>query len=1345
MSISRRGTRRFVSLHSHSTFSFGDGFGTVQNHVDRIAELGGSALALTEHGNVSSWVQLEKAAKAKGIKPLFGLEAYTAPPKEQRKFHMIILAESLTGLRNLNNLVGLSYAEGFYRWPTIHGTMLRDHSEGLIVTSGCADSLLSCTLAGGKSLGDRRSSISSWDLDAAERVVRRFQDLLGDGYYLEVQRFPGLDRTRLLNPALAELSRRTGVPLVATADVHYPYARQNEMQKILHAAHRGGTVESAEAGWEYDILLTYPTSDAEVYQDLINTGLTPSQAWQAVLATEEIAERCSVQLPKNEVLRFPVPDGYTAHEYLWEILREGWRYRIEVNPRLRGNPNEYADRLHYEMALIEEKDFSDYFLMVSDAVRFAKDLKPRPIPVGPARGSAAASLVCYLARITEVDPLSFPAMVFERFIDRSRLDLPDIDLDFADTRREEVHQYLVRRYGDDRVASIGNFVKYRGRNSVVDVARVYKIPKRAEDAVKAVVLDRSGGDSRADDSLADSIAMFPGAQAAVAEFPALWRAVELEGNMRSLSIHAAGIVISNRPIRETCAVYTRELHGQPRSVLAYDKKDAEAVGMLKMDFLGLSTMGMIDIVLEMVGMKLAELYNVPLDEPRTLDAFRRGDVVGIFQFEGRATRLVNAGVVPDHFMHLADINALARPGPLFSGMTAQYIDIKHGRKKPDHLHPLVWKYTEFTYGQIIYQEQVLSIVREMGGFPVERIGDIRRAISQKLGEAHMNNMRELFISGAQRLHGVDEKLADRIWKFMVTSATYSFCCTGDTVVEKGGAGRFEASPRTTIAELYAAQQSKSPIGDKMRYGGGIKLLSMDDDGRIRPNRLIKIHAPVPYHCYKITTKAGRSLTCSADHRLLTMDGYAHVMELQVGDTVIVDAGWAAREAERTAPKGPNNHAKGGIWAGMIGAGTPGFLDGRHVYLMAAQRAAAKRSGGHCEHCGAEGDGSSHALEFAHILTFTDHNGNWEKYNSVDNILHLCNSCHKKFDYQVQGTRLKRWSRGRPTTTDVITSIEEAGQQDVYEISMEGPSHNYVSNDFVSHNNVAHCISYSQLGFWCQYLKQYYPREFYAAQLQKVGDTKKAREGRRPRLLVDAVKNGYKILPPDPIESGLTWAPVKDGIQAGLLQIPKVGGASARAMLAYREQFGVEEWQDFAAVRGIGPTTIENMENFADADDPFDIELTARVLDEIRTGINKGWKDYAGFPHPTHRSHEIPRDRDCRVVWIGIVRKIEYKDLIEDERARSGDSVEDIVKRTKDPKLVKSVTLHCSDDGDDDVYLRINRWRFPDFRERVEQILPGETVVICTGLKKASFGVSLQVERLIVLAQEEEDDEDEELE
>jgi DNA polymerase-3 subunit alpha len=1069
MGISRTACKRYVNLHNHTTFSYGDGYGRVDEHVARAVEVGSQAVAVAEHGNVSSWVQLEKFAGKAGIRPIFALEAYTAPPKSDRKFHQILVAENSTGLRNLNELVTRSWAEGFYRWPTVHGEMLVDHATGLVATSGCADSHLNCVLAGGKSLGDRRYRISAFDMDEAEKIVWKYKALFGDGYYLEVQRFPGLDRTRLLNPALAELSARTGVPLVATADSHYPLPEQNEMQKILHAAHRGGTVETVEAEWEYDILLTPPTSDAQIYHDLINTGLTKSEAWGAILSTEEIAQRCNVTLPKNEALRFPVPDGWTSTEYMWEKLREGWRYRIKTNKRMQANPQEYVDRLHYEMGPIVEKGYPDYFLMVADAVVFAKDLQPRPIPVGPARGSAAASLAGYLMRITEVDPLQFPAMVFERFIDLSRTDLPDIDLDFADTRRDEVRDYLVKRYGADRVANIGNFVGYKGKNSIVDVARVHKIPKHDADTVKSVILERSGGDSRFNDTLADSIEMFPAAKAAFERNPALKYAVALEGNQRGMSVHAAGIVISNNPITDTCAVYTRDVNGEPRSVLAYDKKDAEALGMLKMDFLGLSTMGMIDLVLEMIGMSLADLYNVPLDEPRTLDAFRRGDVVGIFQFEGRATRLVNAGVVPDHFQHLADINALSRPGPLFSGMTADYIDIKHGRKKPDHLHPLVWKHTEFTYGQIIYQEQVLNIVREIGGFPVNRIGDIRRAISQKLGEAHMNNMKELFIDGANRLHDIDVKLATRIWNFMVTSATYSF-------------------------------------------------------------------------------------------------------------------------------------------------------------------------------------------------------------------------------------------------------------------------------------NIAHCVSYSMLGFWCMWLKVHYPREFYAAQLLKVGDDKKAREMRRPRLMNDAVKNGFHILPPDPRLSAVSWAPDKEdpkGIRAGFLQIPKVGKTTALAIERYRAEFGIESWYDLKAVRGIGNKTIQALEEFVEAPDPFEIELTARTLDEIRHGIKKGWRDYRGLPKPTHVSHTIPRDKDCNVVWLGVVRNIEYKDLIEDERARSGESVEEIRARVKDPDLVKSCTLHCYDDGDDDVYVRINRWHFPKFQKLVESIIPRESVVVVRGRKRASFGVSLQVQSLIVMTPDnEEEDEDE---
>lgn len=782
---------KYVSLHHHSTFSYGDGFGRPEAHMARAAELGMKALAFTEHGNTSSHVQAEKAGRKYGVKPIFGLEAYTARDTmreevviddkgnrrkgNQRKWHQTILAENQEGLRNLNQLVTRSWAEGFYRWPTVTLGMLPEHADGLIVTSGCADSYLACTLLGGKGI----PSPARPDIVAAKRIVHEFKEIYGDGYFLEVQQFPELERARTLNKIYAELSKATGVPLVATSDCHYPYPDDNEMQKILHSASRNtGTVAAAEAEWEYDVRLTFPTSDRVVQERLMATGLSRVEAMRAVAMTAEIADRCNVTLPRSEPIRFPYGKyGFSSiKDLIWEWLRDGWRYRWQRNSYMRRHKQAYWDKLNYEMSIIEPKDYLDYFAMLSDCVRWAKE---NGIPVGPARGSAAASLVCYMLRITEVDPMQFPTMMFERFIDLTRMDMPDVDLDFADDRRDEVRMHLVDLYGSDHVGNIGNFTRYRGKNAIDDVARVHQIPKWEAKTVKDLVIERSGGDSRFDASLQDTFDMFPKAAEVLERWPNLSYAMRLEGNYKGLGVHAAGIVVSNMPITDTCAMYERKVHEGSANektvqVIAYDKKDAEYLGMLKADFLGLKTMGMISNALSIIDMKLDDLYQIPLDEPRTLRAFKKADVVGIFQFEGRATRLMTLDVKPDTFMEIADINALSRPGPLFSGASAQYVAIKHGEAKPKHLHPIVDKFTAQSHYQIIYQEQVLGIIREMGGFPVAKVGDIRKIISQKLGEASFNAMREEFINGSYEHHKVDEETADRIWKLMVTSATYSF-------------------------------------------------------------------------------------------------------------------------------------------------------------------------------------------------------------------------------------------------------------------------------------------------------------------------------------------------------------------------------------------------------------------------------------------------------------------------------------------------------------------------------------------------------------------------------------------
>lgn len=737
-------------------------------------------------------------------------------------------------------------------------------------------------------------------------------------------------------------------------------------------------------------------------------------------------------------------------------LNFGWQFRIKrsKNSNMVKNRVEYIKRVEAELDVIVSKGFVDYFLVTSDIVRWAKDHK---IAVGPARGSAAASVVCYLLRITEVDPVKHPHMLFERFIDPTREEAPDIDLDFDDEQRYRVFQYAASKYGAANTGNLANFTRYRGRNSLDDVARAYKIPKWDIDPIKGLIIERSGGDSRISDSLEDTFATFPVAQAVLDKHPKLANAVRLEGNYRGMGVHAAGLVISNEPINDYCATYTRQVAGREASVVAYDKKDAAYIGMLKQDILGLSTMGMIGHALQMIDMDLEDLYRVPLTDRKTLEAFKRNDVVGIFQFEGRATRLVCRDVAPDYFQHLADINALSRPGPLFSGMAAAYVEVKHGRRNAESYHPIVDANTDYTYGQIIYQEQVLRIIRELGGFPMTRVHAIRQIISQKLGEAQFESMYAEFEENACSQHGCTKTQARRIWRFMATSATYSF-------------------------------------------------------------------------------------------------------------------------------------------------------------------------------------------------------------------------------------------------------------------------------------NIAHCISYSMLAFWQMWLKQHHPQAFYAAQLRKTPDGSDAKaEQKRRRLLKDADRHGIPLMPMDIDTCETSWSRTESGgIQAGLMQIPNIGAKTADNIIDWMNEKVTNheplDWMDVIEVKGIGAKTRDHIISFTLDPDPFNLERIGRVMRNLRKDLQPGNRYY--LPMPTHTSDTLPREGTHNVTWVGIPMVREYKDLIEDERARSGKEVDEILAEIKDPHLLKSCVLKCIDDGDEEVYIRFSRWHYPRFADKIESLrLGGKDAVIVKGIKRDGFGVSIQAREL----------------
>lgn len=776
---------KWVSFHTHSTFSYGDGFGTVQQHVRRVADLGMTALALSEHGNVNSHAALERECRTAGIKPIFGVEAYFGPvgdKKTQRKYHITLFAKDQEGYHNLNKLVTQSYIDSYY-YPTVSPQNLRRHAKGLVGFSGCSDSFISCVLLGGKLLGDKRTGYSDSDYLNAKRKVEWFQEIFDGDFYLETQRFPGLPRTCVLNPAFAQISAETGAKLIATADVHYPFPEQNKMQSMLHAARRSSTVAATEAAWEYDILLTYPQSDREIYNDLQGTGLTKKQALDALLNTTRLAEQCNVELPKAKPLRFPCED---ASKELARQVAKGWRRRCAQRADLADHKLAYELRVKQELKVIRDKDFCDYFLVVADLVQWAKD---EGITVGPGRGSAAGSLLCYLLGITEIDPLHtvFDKMVFERFIDPNRSDMPDIDLDFDDSLRKKIAERAREVYGNENVANVANHVKYRGRKALQDVARAYGIAPSVFGPIAQKCAIRVETDDRVDDSIADTIESFrsdPAIGSLVANYQNLiGQAIQLEGNQHSMGIHAGGFVIASDPIPNVCAIYTKEKgSGRDREtarVIPYEKRDAEYLGMLKMDFLGLTTCGMLGLARQWSKVTLDDLYSVfyncyQSDEnAEIMRRFRADDVAGIFQYEGGTTRQVVRDVAPDNFDELAACGALSRPGPFYGGQTKNYIAVKNGEMDWQRIHPGFDKHVEWTYGQIVYQEQIMWILRDLAGFSTERVLKVRKIIGKKLGEFQFVELWNEFKTGCAD-NGVSEEDARQVWSGITTAAGYAF-------------------------------------------------------------------------------------------------------------------------------------------------------------------------------------------------------------------------------------------------------------------------------------------------------------------------------------------------------------------------------------------------------------------------------------------------------------------------------------------------------------------------------------------------------------------------------------------
>jgi DNA polymerase-3 subunit alpha len=751
----------FVHLHLHSEYSLLDGACRIEEMLDHAVQLKMPAVAITEHGNMFSSIVFHDQARKRGINPILGCEVYVAPGDRRTKSgtpgetanHLVLLAETKVGYHNLIKLVSSGYTEGFYYKPRIDKDLLAQHADGLIGLSSCLK-------------GEVATGIRTEQQQKALQAAAAYRDILGpNNFFLEMQ-YQGIEEQKIVNTGLIPLAKALGLPLVATNDVHYLKDSDFKPHDVLLCIGTGKAVNDTERLRYHGDQFYLKTADemAVVFKDHPD----------ALANTLRIAERCNVDLSGtvNHLPNFDVPAGFSLDEYFEHVVRQGFEARLARLRELAGKGtlkhtiDEYERRLTYEIEMIKQMKYPGYFLIVWDFIRYARE---QGIPVGPGRGSAAGSFVAYCLRITDVDPIEYD-LIFERFLNPERVSLPDIDIDFCERRRGEVIEYVTRKYGRENVAQIITFGTMKARAVVRDVARVMDIPYADADRVAKAVPPAL--DMTLAKALEESPALKEMQQKDERIKELLAVAQRLEGMTRHASVHAAGVVIAPRPLTEFVPLYKSQ---KDEIVTQWAMKEVERVGLLKMDFLGLSTLTLIDDCLAEIkrtdGIEI-DIDNIPLDDEKTYKLFSDGQTYGVFQFESSGMRELLRKAKPERLDDLIALNALYRPGPLKSGMVDDFIARKQGKTEVKYELSQLAPILSDTYGVIAYQEQVMRIAAVLAGFSMGQSDVLRKAMGKKDPKV-MAKQREAFMAGA-RAKGVNEKKATKIFDLMEFFAGYGF-------------------------------------------------------------------------------------------------------------------------------------------------------------------------------------------------------------------------------------------------------------------------------------------------------------------------------------------------------------------------------------------------------------------------------------------------------------------------------------------------------------------------------------------------------------------------------------------
>jgi DNA polymerase-3 subunit alpha len=750
----------FVHLHLHTDYSLLDGACGVDGLVKRVSEIGQKAVAMTDHGNIYGTVEFVTAAEKAGIKPIVGCELYICKKEDHRAApegdsynHLLVLAENEEGYRNLIKITSEASLHGFYYKPRISKKFLRDHAKGLIGLSGCL-------------AGEVCENFLAGKYDAGKAAAAEYREIFGrDNFFIELQD-QGLKEEHRIHPDLFRLEKELGIPMVATNDSHYLCEDDAHAQDVLVCVQTGKSIHETNR-LKFETNHFYVKS-AEEMARLFNGRE------DVLKRTMEIAERCNFKLNKvkNPFPEFEVPAGYTLDSYFEHVAREGFARRwamlapMAEAGRLKRSPADYEARLAREIAIIQQMKFSGYFLIVWDFIRYAKE---NSIPVGPGRGSAAGALVAYAMGITDIDPLQ-NELLFERFLNPERVSMPDIDIDFCMNRRGQVIDYVTQKYGRENVAQIITFGTMAAKAAIKDVGRAMDIPYSDVDRIAKLVPNTIG--ITIDQALDDSPPLQQAYDNETQIKELIDTARKLEGLVRNSGVHAAGVVISPQPLTELVPLHKTK---NDEIVTAYDMKAVEKMGLLKMDFLGLTTLTIVDDALKLIaqrGDKL-DMQTVPLDDTVTYEkVFHTGLTSGIFQFESGGMTDVLRRYKPTTVEDLTALNALYRPGPIQGGMIDDFIERKWGRRKVEYelreLEPILKE----TLGVIVYQEQVMQIANALAGYSLGEADLLRRAMGKKIA-AEMAQQRERFVKGATE-RGFPEKKIIKIFDLMEQFAGYGF-------------------------------------------------------------------------------------------------------------------------------------------------------------------------------------------------------------------------------------------------------------------------------------------------------------------------------------------------------------------------------------------------------------------------------------------------------------------------------------------------------------------------------------------------------------------------------------------